>query len=85
MEIIRRTEKKGGHTGDRIRYHIGCPAGFTQDRILYRRLFSLKRLHVLSSLLAVFIVIGLYVLFLGDVWTDDLNGFEGARERILSK
>lgn len=44
------------------------------------KIYFRDRANVMFSLLAVFIIIGLYVLFLGDVWTKDLEGFEGARE-----
>ena len=40
--------------------------------------FFKDRTSVFFSLLAVFIIIGLYALFLGDVWTGSLE-FEGAR------
>lgn len=43
------------------------------------KLFFKDKASVLFSLLAVFIIIGLYALFLGDVWTRSL-GFEGARD-----
>ena len=44
------------------------------------KIYFRDRANVMFSLLAVFIIIGLYVLFLGDVWTKDLQAFEGARE-----
>lgn len=44
------------------------------------KLYLRDRGAVIFSLLAVFIVIGLYVLFLGDVYTGDLKEFEGAEE-----
>ncbi|MEY8297575.1 MAG: ABC transporter permease [Emergencia timonensis] len=44
------------------------------------KIYFRDRASVLFSLLTVFIIIGLYVLFLGDVWTKDLQAFEGARE-----
>lgn len=44
------------------------------------KLYLRDKSSVLISLLAVFIVIGLYVLFLGDVWTEDLAEFHNARE-----
>lgn len=44
------------------------------------KLYLRDKSSVIFSLLAVFIVIGLYVLFLGDVWTDGLKEFEGAQE-----
>ncbi|TCL59033.1 multidrug/hemolysin transport system permease protein [Kineothrix alysoides] len=37
---------------------------------------------VFFSLLAILIEIGLYVLFLGDVWTKDVSMFDGAREMM---
>lgn len=40
--------------------------------------FFKDRTSVFFSLLAVFIIVGLYALFLGDVWTGSL-GFDGAR------
>ena len=43
------------------------------------RVFFKDRSAVFFSLLAVLIIIGLYVLFLGDVWLDTLEGVEGAR------
>ena len=44
------------------------------------KLYFRDRGNVLFSLLSVFIIIGLYVLFLGDVWARDLQRFDGARE-----
>lgn len=44
------------------------------------KIYFRDRANVMFSLLAVFIIIGLYVLFLGDVWTDNLKEFDGARE-----
>ncbi len=44
------------------------------------KLYLRDRASVVFSLLAVFIVIGLYVLFLGDVWTNGLKEFERAKE-----
>ena len=41
------------------------------------RVFFRDRAAVLFSLLAVFIIIGLYALFLGDVWVSDLPGENG--------
>ena len=41
-------------------------------------IFFKDRTSVFFSLLAVFIIIGLYALFLGDVWTNSLN-IDGAR------
>lgn len=46
------------------------------------KLYLRDRGAVIFSLLAVFIVIGLYVLFLGDVYTGDLKEFEGAEEMM---
>jgi len=43
------------------------------------KLYLRDRSSVLFSLLSVFIIIGLYVVFLGDVYTDDLSDFKGAR------
>ncbi|NLA85760.1 MAG: ABC transporter permease [Clostridiales bacterium] len=42
-------------------------------------IFFRDRTSVFFSLLAVFIIIGLYVLFLGDVWTGSLQGMSGTR------
>lgn len=44
------------------------------------KLYLRDKSSVIFSLLAVFIVIALYVLFLGDVYTNDLKDFEGAGE-----
>jgi len=44
------------------------------------KLYLRDRASVVFSLLAVFIVIGLYVLFLGDVWTNGLKEFKRAEE-----
>lgn len=44
------------------------------------KIYFRDKSNVMFSLLAVFIIIGLYVLFLGDVWTKDLRDFAGARE-----
>ena len=43
------------------------------------KVFFRDRTSVFFSLLAVFIIIGLYVLFLGDVWSGSLKGLTGAR------
>lgn len=43
------------------------------------RIFFRDRAAVFFSLLAVFIIIGLYALFLSDVWTSELEGFTGVR------
>lgn len=37
---------------------------------------------VFFSLLGVFITIGLYLLFLGDVWVSNFEGYDGAREMM---
>lgn len=41
------------------------------------KIFFRQKSSVFFSLLAVFIVLGLYILFLGDVWKDGLEGIEG--------
>lgn len=43
------------------------------------KVFFRDRTSVFFSLLAVFIIIGLYVLFLGNVWTSSIKGLPGAR------
>lgn len=43
-------------------------------------IFFRDRSAVFFSLLASFIIIGLYVLFLGDVWTSNFTEFDNARE-----
>jgi multidrug/hemolysin transport system permease protein len=43
------------------------------------RLFFRDRTSVFFSLLSAFIIIGLYVLFLGDVWTGSLKDMSGVR------
>ena len=43
------------------------------------RIFFRDRAAVFFSLLAVFIIIGLYALFLSDVWTAEFEGFTGVR------
>lgn len=43
------------------------------------KVFFRDKSSVFFSLLAVFIIIGLYVFFLGDVWTDSLENMNGAR------
>ncbi len=53
--------------------------GFTKRNL---KVFFRDRSSVFFSLLAVFIILGLYVLFLGDVWTSDLNDVPGAREMM---
>lgn len=50
--------------------------GFTVRNL---KVFFKDRAAVFFSLLAVFIIIGLYALFLGDVWMDDFEGMDGAR------
>lgn len=49
--------------------------------LAYRNLkvFFRDKMSVFFSLLSVFIIIGLYVLFLGDVITADMEGIEGSR------
>ena len=42
------------------------------------KLFFRDRSAVFFSLMAVFIVVGLYVMFLGDVWTGSLSELEDA-------
>jgi multidrug/hemolysin transport system permease protein len=43
------------------------------------RVFFRDKTSVFFSLMAVFIIIGLYVLFLGDVWTNSIQGLGGVR------
>lgn len=43
------------------------------------KVFFKDKTSVFFSLLAVFIIIGLYALFLGDVWTNSLDEVSGAR------
>lgn len=43
------------------------------------KVFFKDKTAVFFSLLAVFIIIGLYALFLGDVWVDAFNNVEGIR------
>lgn len=43
------------------------------------KVFFKDKASVFFSLLAVFIIIGLYALFLGDVWTGDMKDVPGAR------
>ncbi|AFM01020.1 ABC-2 type transporter [Desulfitobacterium dehalogenans ATCC 51507] len=43
------------------------------------KIFFRDKSAVFFSLLAVFIIIGLYALFLGDVWTEDYSDIENAR------
>ncbi|RCX18560.1 multidrug/hemolysin transport system permease protein [Fontibacillus phaseoli] len=53
--------------------------GFTKRNL---KIFFRDRSSVFFSLLAVFIILGLYVLFLGDVWTSNLKDVPGAREMM---
>ncbi|NLL77965.1 MAG: ABC transporter permease [Clostridiales bacterium] len=46
------------------------------------KLYYRDKATVFFSLLAVFIEIGLYVLFLGDIWTQNVSMFEDAREMM---
>ncbi len=48
------------------------------------KLYLRDKAAVAFSLLAVIIVIALYVLFLGDVYTSDLESFDGAKEMMDS-
>lgn len=48
------------------------------------KLFFRDKSAVFFSLLAVFIIIGLYALFLGDVWTDSLSDLANARQLMDS-
>lgn len=43
------------------------------------KVFFRDKASVFFSLLAVFIIIGLYALFLGDVWTSSFTGMKGVR------
>ena len=43
------------------------------------KVFFKDKASVFFSLMAVFIIIGLYALFLGDVWTSDMKDIPGAR------
>ncbi len=54
---------------------------FTQRNL---KLFFRDKSAVFFSLLAVFIIIGLYALFLGDVWTDSLSDLANARQLMDS-
>lgn len=54
---------------------------FTQRNL---KLFFRDKSAVFFSLLAVFIIIGLYALFLGDVWTDSLSDWANARQLMDS-
>ncbi len=44
------------------------------------KVYFRDRLSVFFSLLAVFIIIGLYVLFLGDVWASNIEGVKDGRQ-----
>ena len=44
------------------------------------KVFFRDKTAVFFSLLAVFIVLGLYILFLGDVWTDSFSNIKEAKE-----
>jgi len=48
------------------------------------KVFFRDRASVFFSLLAVFIIIGLYVLFLGDVWVGGMEDITGARQLMDS-
>ena len=48
------------------------------------RIYFRDRSAVFFSLLAVFIILGLYLVFLGDVWTESLSDVEGAKELMNS-
>ncbi|MFZ2539762.1 MAG: ABC transporter permease [Oscillospiraceae bacterium] len=50
--------------------------GFTKRNLL---IFFRDKSAVFFSLLGVFIIIGLYALFLGDVWTSEFEGMSGVR------
>ncbi len=49
---------------------------FTKRNLL---VFFKDKASVFFSLLSVFIIIGMYALFLGDVWTSSMEGISGAR------
>lgn len=53
--------------------------GFTKRNLL---IFFRDKSSVFFSLLGVFIILGLYVLFLGDAWTSNLSDVPGAREMM---
>ncbi|MGI6151067.1 MAG: ABC transporter permease [Christensenellales bacterium] len=55
--------------------------GFTKRNLL---LFFKDKTSVFFSLLAVFIIIALYALFLGDVWVNSFKGMEGTRYLVDS-
>ena len=44
------------------------------------KVFFRDKTAVFFSLLAVFIVLGLYVLFLGDAWADSLQNIKEAKQ-----
>lgn len=44
------------------------------------KVYFRDRLSVFFSLLAVFIIIGLYVLFLGDIWASNIEGVKDGRQ-----
>ena len=48
------------------------------------KVFFRDRAAVFFSLLAVFIIIGLYALFLGDVWSNDMGELPGTRQLMDS-
>lgn len=48
------------------------------------KVFFRDRSAVFFSLLAVFIIVGLYALFLGDVWVSDMGDMPGARQLMDS-
>ena len=50
--------------------------GFAKRNLL---LFFRDKTSVFFSLLAVFIIIGLYALFLGDVWISSFSDMQGVR------
>ncbi|MDD4832487.1 MAG: ABC transporter permease [Clostridia bacterium] len=43
------------------------------------KVFFKDKTSVFFSLLAVFITVGLYLLFLGDIWVSNFSGYEGVR------
>lgn len=51
--------------------------GFAQRNL---KVYFRDRLSVFFSLLAVFIIIGLYVLFLGDIWASNIEGVKDGRQ-----
>ena len=55
--------------------------GFAKRNI---KLFFRDKSAVFFSLLAVFIIIGLYALFLGDVWTSSLSELGESAEVLMS-